>query len=72
MCIVCNCNSIGLTFLSRFSEAQQRMKDASELMLSCSRVAKDKETKKRYDKAHKKMVRIIKDWNKIEHERDCK
>ena len=70
MCIVCNCDNKGIEFLDHFSQAKKKMKEASVLMLECSKVAKDIEAKKRYDKAHKKIVRIIKDWNKIEHERE--
>ena len=70
-CIVCNCDNMGLDFLSEFSKAQNNMRLASRLMFACSKVAEDEETKKRYDKAHKKMVKIIKEWNKIEHEREA-
>lgn len=69
-CIVCNCDDVGLEFLDKFSEVQKKMKEASVSMLQCSKVAKDIGTRRRYDKVHKKMVKILKDWNKIEHERE--
>jgi hypothetical protein len=39
-------------------------------MLRCSQEATDPEVKKRYNRIHKKMVRLKRDWNKLEHERE--
>lgn len=64
MCIVCNVGTRGSDFVDAYSSAQNAMKKATDVMLSCP--VKDK----RYDKIHKSMVRLCVEWNKIEHQRE--
>lgn len=75
MCIVCNTDpvsnysTVGDEFLSLYSHSQYSMKVTTEKMLECSKVAKGQHAK-RYDSMHKKMVKILREWNNIEHLRE--
>lgn len=69
MCIICNSES-GSDFLSDFENARKHISKSTETMLRCSQEATDPEVKKRYNRIHKKMVRLKRDWNKLEHERE--
>ena len=64
MCIICNCGADGENFLASFSLSRDAMKKAKDEMMKCSSVDR------RYDAIHKKMVRLIKEWNSIEQERE--
>lgn len=79
MCIICNFTTpdeqfggCGDRFLSAFSASRANMKRAADEMLICSKTAPTPEARKLYGRAHKKMVRIIRDWNRIEQEREVK
>jgi hypothetical protein len=64
MCIVCKCDEAGFKFLGHFNEAQKHMQAAADAMLECSKIDKS------YDAAHKAIVRLSREWNKIEHMRE--
>ena len=71
MCIICNMPAPAgvddaTEFLHRFYRALQEMKDATRAM---QRVAK---FNRHYDRTHKKMVRITREWAKVEHEREVR
>lgn len=74
MCIVCNMSSDNEhhahNFLSQYEVARWHIQQATNDMLMCSKEAQNKEDQKRYDRIHKKMVRIQREWNKIEHQRE--
>ena len=46
------------------------MKKAASAMLAFSKDGALPEHKKRYDRAHKQMLRVMRDWNMIEHTRE--
>jgi hypothetical protein len=65
--------TIGSDFLYSFGQASQVMGKAADYMFKMSRLPYlSKEERAAYDAAHKKMVRLIREWNKIEHEREAK
>jgi hypothetical protein len=70
MCIVCNCGDDGNMFLIHFRNAQETIRIASASMKLCALRNNDKKIKRRYDRAHKKMVKLMREWNKIEHMRE--
>jgi hypothetical protein len=70
MCIICNCGDAGFDFLTDHGAAAGRMRAAKAKMLECSRIATEPEQRKRYDRMHKKMARLIREWNRIEQERE--
>jgi len=76
MCIICN-SETGDTFLNEFSIASAAIERAKNAMLECSKNAvgefagvSDAEMRARYDKIHKKIARMLREWNSIEHERE--
>jgi len=78
MCIICNCGDDGDDFLMHFSAVKQHMRLAAEAMLRCSKLGNKyfqpghaSRNRQRYDQIHKKIVKMRKEWNKIEHEREC-
>ena len=74
MCIVCNCDGggyqHGAAFLSEFERARKAMADSAAAMLRCAEVAPDPDDRERYDRTHKQMVRLIRDWNRLEQQRE--
>lgn len=73
MCIICDMTKKGGVdaaneFLTQFSNAQNCMQRATIAMLEVRHNA-NSEDRKRYDRTHKKMVRLLREWNRIEHER---
>lgn len=68
MCIVC----ISEDFLHHFSLAHREMKKATQAMLKVSQNSYTPELAKNYDKVHKKMLRVMKQWARIEQERELK
>lgn len=77
MCIVCNCGEVGDDFLAYFSAARDAMERAKKAMLICAQSAKRHDSVEpipvariSYDRAHKKMVRLCREWNAIEAERE--
>jgi hypothetical protein len=71
MCVVCNCGDEGYTFLTHAYNVSFEMEKAAAAMLACSEVVEDKGAARRYDAAHKKIVRLRREWNRIEHEREA-
>lgn len=74
MCIICNMpdfDKSGDEFLVAFDDARQRMREATEAMLRCSKVANTLEARERYDATHKRMKRLMADWNRLEQEREA-
>lgn len=80
-CIICNVSfgpvmqsnaEKASKFLGTFSYAGNQMKEAASQLLELSKILKERypEEAKRYDREHKKMVRIIREWNSIEHSRE--
>lgn len=73
MCIICNCDDAGDEFLSHFVRARMEMRLAAESMQECLRTPLLTEDElKLYKRAHHKMRRLIKDWNRIEQEREVR
>lgn len=75
MCIICNVtigqetSELGSEFLNDFETARKAMSKAALTMARCAQIDK------RYDRTHKKMIKILRAWNKLEqsreHERGC-
>lgn len=79
MCIICNASAgdkplttidEASDFLAEFKGAQDAMKAATARMLTLSKTMAIPEHRKRYDRTHKQMLRVIRDWNNIEHTRE--
>jgi hypothetical protein len=58
-------------FLCEFARAREHMKKAADALLQVRELPKSEPDKKRYDRAHKRVVRLIRDWNRIEQEREA-
>jgi len=75
MCIICNMpdfkDGVADDFLSKFSVASQAMTAAATAMLECAKIANTPEARSRYDATHKKMVQMVRDWNRLEQEREA-
>lgn len=75
MCIICNdadeLAGPSSAVLHSFDESRQAMKRAAESMLHMSKTANNADARKRYDRAHKKMARLMREWNAIEEEREA-
>lgn len=76
MCIICN-SATGDLFLGEFAVARAAIERAKDAMLECSKNAvgeyagvTDTEMRAKYDKIHKKITRLLREWNNIEHERE--
>lgn len=72
MCIICNINDelTASRFLDSFEAARAAMRKSAADMMAVRDSAPNKETRKRYDRTHKRMVKIIREWNGVEHERE--
>ena len=76
MCIICNLRDPmrdveeATAFLDAYSAAQTAMAKAAEALLRVSKLDMAPEQRRQYDHMHKRMKHIIRDWNKIEHERE--
>jgi len=73
MCIVCNVKTdtkCAHDFQVHHYSAYKEMQKAANDMLLCSKNAINPKVAKQYDREHKKMVRMIKAWNSIEHTRE--
>jgi hypothetical protein len=55
--------------LADFELARRHMKNAAERMLALATAKGNPAAKKRAARTHKAMARLIRDWNRIEHER---
>lgn len=76
MCIYCNMGpeisdkDPAGAFLDDFVRSQASMERAAKAMLVCSRLAPDPKVRRQYDRTHKRMVRMIRDWNRLEQFRE--
>lgn len=77
MCILCHCGDDGEKFLSAFHDSRGAMKRAVTAMHTCAATAlhpvtraPDPAVRRQYARMHKQMVRLLRTWNKIEHERE--
>lgn len=66
MCIICNCHEEGNDFLADYWTAENAMKKAIKSMESCYEVSK----MKKYRRTQYRMVRILKEWHKIDGTRE--
>ena len=72
MCIGCNTNhrDIAYDYLGERYVALKHMKNTEKLILECSKIVNKPEVKKQYDKVHKMLVRIRKEWAKVDDIRE--
>lgn len=73
MCIICNAGDAGMLFLNEYAHARHHMKRAADAMLLCSATKpglKRIDQRKQYNKTHKRMVRLIREWNRLEQFRE--
>lgn len=73
MCIICNCpdhENAAEGFLTAFDTARRAMQTACDRMLDVSKIAATPDDRKRYDMIHKDMVRLCREWNKLEQKRE--
>lgn len=72
MCIICNCGDAGEDFLNAFASASHEMVKAKNAMLKCKLATVDPEAARQYDKVAKAMARLIRDWRRLEQEREAR
>jgi hypothetical protein len=70
MCIICNVGYEADKFLTPYDRARSEMRHAIDGMEAVIRAAPSREMQNRYKRAHHKMVRLLRDWNRIEQERE--
>lgn len=72
MCIICNTkdHQTGDAFLFAFDSSRRAMALSAKAMLACSEDAIGAESRERYARVHKQMVRLIREWNRIEQTRE--
>lgn len=76
MCIVCNMGrdlravDTANEFLWQWRASGKAMAAAADAMLAVSRTAPSPVDRKRYDRLHKRMVKAIRDWNRLEEDRE--
>lgn len=70
MCIICESEMAGDRFLAAFKQSREAMEKASVAMLAASMAAATPEGKRRYDRTHKAMVRLMREWNSLEASRE--
>ena len=75
MCIICECDTLhgvhsGSDFLTAYGRARREMDLAASAMLHCSQVASSREARMQYASTHKRMRAMIRDWNRLEQERE--
>lgn len=75
MCIICKTSTeegvlAANVFLSEYSMAQRRMKAAIKAMLEVKDHVSPEQARQ-YDRIHKRMKAILRDWNSIEHQREA-
>lgn len=70
MCIFCNVGYDADKFLTPYHRARMQMREAIVGMEAVIRAAPDRAVQGRYKRAHHKMVRLLRDWNRIEQERE--
>lgn len=77
MCIICNVNSASgafhaVAYLDSFDEARSAMRKASDALLLTADHCANAEDRKRYRTIHKRLVRLRREWARIEHQRERK
>ena len=70
MCIICSTggDDKAFEFLDAYAKSQAAMTSAAAAMLAITTLSPG--ARKQYDKTYKQMVRLCKEWNKIEHKRE--
>jgi len=61
-----------VNFLNAFEGSQAAMARAADALLKVSKLDMEPDQKRQYDHMHKRMKHIIREWNKIEHERELR
>ncbi len=64
MCIICRCGDDGNRALDAFALSRTAMQRAAVAMKICSA------TDPGYDATHKKMVKLMREWNRLEESRE--
>ena len=73
MCIICNLSvkgkehegcQLAINFINKFEQASHAMKQATNSMLEVKKFDRN------YDNTHKKMVKLMRAWNRLEQERE--
>jgi hypothetical protein len=74
MCIVCNVKEAGELpsniFLEEYKQAQVSMRRAAEALHATLPHASTLKAKKQYARIHKQLVKLRRDWNRLEHLRE--
>lgn len=74
MCMICNISgpspNAGFRFLEAFEASQHWMKRAERAILQCSKEATTDTARWQYGRVHRKMVRLRRAWNTLEHQRE--
>lgn len=73
MCIICNCPPFAPepdALLVAFHASREAMKAAESAMRAVAAVAVSAEDRRRYASVHKQMVRLRREWNKLEQARE--
>ncbi len=75
MCIICEMDDMvsietAGKFLTAFDKSRGEMRQSAELMLECAKSAVADDTRKRYDRTHKRMVKLMREWNQLEEFRE--
>ncbi|WP_020178102.1 hypothetical protein [Methylopila sp. M107] len=79
MCIICNLMVgsdqsgalLADAFLHKFDQSRKAMQAAAYQMLVCSKAAQNPDVKKQYDRTHKRMVALMRQWNSLEEFREA-
>lgn len=77
MCIVCNAADseaaaeAAARFLRAWERAQTAMDEAARAMLVVSKTMPAHDDRRRYDHLHKRMVSSIRQWNRLEQDREA-
>jgi hypothetical protein len=74
MCIICNLgiekSDLADDFLCEYARSKDSMNKAAKSLLECSKNVSG-DIHKNYDREYKHMVKLIREWNKIEELREC-
>lgn len=76
MCMICNLTdpqnqvATASSFIGAYAASQRAMSEAIDAMLAVSKLDLMPDDRARYDRAHKQMRRISREWNMIEHTRE--
>lgn len=75
MCMICNTSDeagslVAIRTLGEIELSRRAMAEAASSMLEMSKIAATPEARRQYDRSYKRMRRLMRDWNRIEHERE--